>query len=104
MSTDDLGGSSLFEESGRKGKATAKPRDRLIPAQLRKLEEEHEERTKEGYRRICELWPTMMLPEREQGQAEAEREWLVEAEKLIEMFRTTRNLFNTTKVYAFCFY
>lgn len=32
------------------------------------------------------------------GDAEAEREWLLEAEKLVDMFRETRNLFLTSRV------
>lgn len=32
------------------------------------------------------------------NEGEAEREWLVEAEKLVETFRETRNLFNATRV------
>ncbi|KAI0031922.1 TPR-like protein [Vararia minispora EC-137] len=89
---------SLFEEHRRKDKSSIKGQNRLTPAQLQKLEQQREAETKEGYRRLCQLWPTMMLPDGAQGQAEAEREWLLEAEKLVEMFRSTRNLFTTSKV------
>jgi general transcription factor 3C polypeptide 3 (transcription factor C subunit 4) len=94
---------SLFEESGtgRKGKASIKSQNRLTPAELQKLEQQREAETKNGYMRVCQLWPTMMLPNGSEGQAEAEREWLVEAEKLVEMFRSTRNLFTTSKVSCF---
>lgn len=40
-----------------------------------------------------ELWARMLLEEED-----AVREWLVEAEKLIETYRETRNLFLTSKV------
>ena len=47
----------------------------------------------QGYRRIRELWAGMMG-----GDEECEREWMVEAEKLVDMFRETRNLFLTSRV------
>jgi general transcription factor 3C polypeptide 3 (transcription factor C subunit 4) len=40
-----------------------------------------------------------MLAESE-NQAEAEREWLFEAEKMVDTFRETRNLFLTSRVCA----
>ena len=46
-----------------------------------------------GYRRLKEIWSGMLA-----GEKDSEREWLVEAEKLIDMFRETRNLFVTSRV------
>lgn len=40
-----------------------------------------------------EIWAGMLAQE-----TEAEREWLLEAEKLVDMFRETRNLFLTSRV------
>jgi hypothetical protein len=40
----------------------------------------------------------MLLPQGAEGQELAEREWILEAEKLVDMFRETRNLFRTSRV------
>jgi len=39
-----------------------------------------------------------MLDDTDHGRLEAEREWMFEAEKLVEMFRETRMLFLATRV------
>lgn len=85
---------SLFaeEKSTPKGKSSA-GKARLTAAQLRELEAEKEKEVVRGYHRIKELWAGML-----RGDAEAEREWLLEAEKLVDMFRETRNLFLTSRV------
>ena len=83
---------SLFAEDKARAKAAA-ARPRLTHAQLREMELEKEKEVIKGYRRLKELW-TGMLNEEE----EAEREWLVQAEKLVDMFRETRNLFLTSRV------
>jgi general transcription factor 3C polypeptide 3 (transcription factor C subunit 4) len=62
-------------------------------AELKALEEQREREAILGYTRVEDLWPRML-----HGDAEAEREWMIEAEKLVEMFRETRNLFVTTRV------
>jgi hypothetical protein len=67
----------------------------LTPAQLRELEVEKEKEVMKGYRRLKEIWSGMLA-----GEKDLEREWLVEAEKLIDMFRETRNLFVTSRVYC----
>ena len=54
------------------------------------------------YRRVQDLWPAMMRPDGAEGQELAEREWLLEAEKMIEAFRETRNLFLTVRVRHTC--
>jgi len=94
---------SLFEEKSKgKGKAsTGKAQSRLTPAQLRVLEEQKEAEVLIGYRRLTELWPCMLSEE--EGQEDAEREWLFEAGKLVDMFRETRNLFLTSRVRLFAF-
>ena len=66
----------------------------MSTAQLIKLENERKEEALAWYKRVRDLWPAMM-----NGQPEAEREWLVEGEKLVEMFRSTRDLFTTGKVF-----
>ena len=85
---------SLFEEKARaKGKSASVKANKLNVAQLKELEAQKEKEVAQGFRRVQELWPRMLS-----GDEEAEREWLVEAEKLIESFRETRNLFQTSRV------
>jgi general transcription factor 3C polypeptide 3 (transcription factor C subunit 4) len=87
-------GASLFEEKSRtKAKGSAPGRSRLSLAELKALEEEREREVLLGYTRVEDLWPRMLRDD-----VEAEREWMLEAEKLVEMFRETRNLFVTTRV------
>ncbi|TFK50646.1 TPR-like protein [Heliocybe sulcata] len=86
--------SSLFVEKSR-GKAresTFKSKSGLSPAQVRALEEEKEKEVIRGYSRVRDLWPEIMV-----GNEVTAREWLLEAEKLVETFRETRNLFLTTR-------
>ncbi|KZV61169.1 TPR-like protein [Peniophora sp. CONT] len=87
------GGSTLFREreARRSARITKKT---MTPAMLLKLENERKEEALGWYKRVRDLWPAMMG-----GQAEGEREWLLEAEKLVEMFRSTRDLFSTGKVF-----
>lgn len=88
---------SLFEEKARaKGKLSGAKANKLSAAQLRELEGQKEREVMQWFRRVKELWPRMLC-----GEEEAEREWLVEAEKLIESFRETRNLFQTSRV-SYC--
>ena len=84
---------SLFSEDKATHKSKARVQNRLTHAQLRELEVQKEKEVVKGYRRLKELWPGMLAGEKESG-----REWLVEAEKLIDMFRETRNLFVTSRV------
>jgi len=86
--------SSLFEEKSR-GKAresSSKTKTGLTVAQVRALEEQKEKEVLRGYSRVRNLWSGMMS-----GDELAEREWLLEAEKLVETFRETRNLFLSTR-------
>lgn len=62
-------------------------------AQLRELEMQKEKEVLRGYRRTRETLGAMLA-----GDIEAEREWMMEAEKLVDMFRETRNLFLTSRV------
>lgn len=88
-----VGSTSLFEERTQP-KTKIQPRaPRLTHAQLRELEAQKEKEVIRGYQRIQELWPNMLA-----GEPEAEKEWLTEAEKLVETFRETRNLFLTSRV------
>ena len=93
----------MFEETARnKGKATGKAQHRLTITQLRELEDQKEREMQQFYRRVQDLWPAMMMPVGAAGQELAEREWLLEAEKMIEAFRETRNLFLTVRVRHTC--
>ncbi|KAF9269641.1 TPR-like protein [Marasmius fiardii PR-910] len=114
-----LPSSSLFVEE--RNKAAPKPsktrENRLTSAQLRDLETQKENEVRKGYARLEEIW-SGMLEERERGAAarlasasddkkggwvmrdeaedeegSLEKEWMIEAEKLVETFRETRNLF-----------
>ena len=87
---------SLFveEKSARSKAAAARAHNRLTAAQLKELEAEKEKEVSKGFKRLRELWPLLFKP----GEADAEREWMVEAEKLVDMFKETRNLFLTSRV------
>ncbi|TFK37274.1 hypothetical protein BDQ12DRAFT_736397 [Crucibulum laeve] len=92
-------GTSLFaeERTTAKSKATAlRAQNRLSHAQLRELEAEREKEVVRGYKRVKDLWGKMLA-----GEEAGEREWLVEAEKLVETFRETRNLFLTSRSHPF---
>ena len=90
--------SSLFEESTAKKKSKVSKAGRLTLPQLHELERKKEEEVKRGYKLLRELWPKMLLPQGTDGQELAEREWLLGAENLVDMFRETRNLFRTARV------
>jgi general transcription factor 3C polypeptide 3 (transcription factor C subunit 4) len=94
----DAPSSSLFEESTTKKKSKVSKPGRLTLPQLHDLERKKEEEVKRGYKLLRELWPKMLLPQGAEGQEFAEREWLFEAEKLVDMFRETRNLFRASRV------
>ena len=120
---EDPSNTSLFEEkssifgasggSGTGGKfksslsggASFKPVT-LTHAQLRELEAA-KEREVRGYKRVCELWGRMINGVSGSGEEdkdqEAVREWMVEAEKMVETFRETRDLFLTSRVGASVF-
>lgn len=67
----------------------------LSREELVEAEEAKEAEALQGYRRVKELWDAMLRRE-----IAAENEWLLEAEKLVEMFRETRSLFMTGGVRA----
>jgi general transcription factor 3C polypeptide 3 (transcription factor C subunit 4) len=109
--SEDPTSTSLFEEkssggvgAGVKSKAasgTGSRAGRLTHAQVRELEAAKEKEVVRGYKRVCELWGRMMhgaSGSEEEEDKEALREWMVEAEKMVETFRETRNLFLTSRV------
>ncbi|KAI0820756.1 TPR-like protein [Trametes gibbosa] len=94
------GSASLFEEGkvrGAKAKGTpakgSNNPNKLTAAQLRELETQKEREAVQSWHRVQELWPRMLAGDDEA----ATREWLVEAEKLVESFRETRALFLTSR-------
>lgn len=97
---------SLFEETPRtKSRPSSRKARKLTPAQLKELEEQKEKDVARGYKRVEELWPTMLDETGpDASRAEAEREWMFEAEKLVEMFREARMLFLSTRVCLLCWY
>lgn len=90
--------SSLFEEKKAKGsKGQGRSRRKISPKELREIEEAKEAETLRNYKRVNELWD-IWHGDDERNVEKAKREWEVEAEKLLEMFRETRNLFSTNRV------
>ncbi|KAF9241285.1 hypothetical protein BU15DRAFT_60911 [Melanogaster broomeanus] len=84
-------GASLFEEKvyNQRGKPATKQ------GQLTQtLESQREEEVLLRYTRIEELWPSILG---ERCSEQIEREWRLEAEKFVEIFRETRSLFLTTR-------
>ena len=81
----DPSSASLFEEgkvrgAPTKGKgASAKSANKLTPTQLRELEAQKEREVQQSWHHVQELWPRMLANE-----DEATREWIVEAEKLVD--------------------
>jgi general transcription factor 3C polypeptide 3 (transcription factor C subunit 4) len=91
-------GASLFEEKGRGGKEKAtkgssSKHAKLNATQLRELELKKEKEATQSYHRVKTLWARMLA-----GETEAHREWMYEAESLVESFRETRALFLSTRV------
>lgn len=93
VSHSSVQGVSLFEETpssrpnrGNKSSKSSRP-------VTRELEVEKERDVLKGYQRLKELTPAMKA-----GNEVAVKEWLLEAEKLIETFRETRRLFLSTRV------
>lgn len=93
---------SLFEEGLRGKSKSSKKSRKLTIAQLQQIETDREKEVARGYKRLQDLWP-LLLDETSDGHVEAEREWMLEAEKLVEMFRETRMLFLTSRVRSFLF-
>ncbi|KAG6897632.1 hypothetical protein C0992_012861 [Termitomyces sp. T32_za158] len=93
--TESGASTSLFEEKAAKAKGTKAP-GRLTNAQLRELEAEKEKEVLRGYRVVKEQWAGMLADDEE-----AIKLWLIEAEKLVETFRETRNLFLTSRTNPF---
>ncbi|KXN83202.1 Transcription factor tau subunit sfc4 [Leucoagaricus sp. SymC.cos] len=87
---------SLFEERAQPRTKPQPRTPRLSHAQLQELETQKEKEVIKGYERVQELWSAMLT-----GEEEAEKEWLTEAEKLVETFRETRNLFLTSRSHPF---
>ncbi|KAF9526180.1 hypothetical protein CPB83DRAFT_896331 [Crepidotus variabilis] len=85
---------SLFTEEKPvpKKQSTAAKQNRLTHQQLKELEVQKEKDVMRGHRRLQELWNPMLASEED-----AHREWMLEAEKLVDMFRETRNLFLTSR-------
>ena len=97
----DAAGSSLFEERPKTGKekaskSAAQKASKLSVAQLKEMELKKEQEAVLSYGRVRNLWAAMLA-----GDAVAEREWMHEAESLVESFRETRALFLTTRVRPF---
>lgn len=88
-------GASLFEETPSRPSKGYRSSKSSRPV-ARELEVEKEKEVLKGYQRVKELTPGM-----KSGNEVAVKEWLLEAEKLIETFRETRRLFLSTRVSNF---
>ncbi|KAJ7236030.1 hypothetical protein C8J57DRAFT_1377318 [Mycena rebaudengoi] len=88
---------SLFAEdkSGRSKASASRAANRMSAEALKELEAKLERDTLKSHRRLTELWP--MISKNEVN--DSEREWLIEAEKLIEGFRETRKLFGSSAIF-----
>lgn len=91
-----IASTSLFEEKAQPKVKAQTRTPRLTHAQLKELETQKEKEVTRGYQRVKELWSGMLT-----GEPGAEKEWSIEAEKLVETFRETRNLFLTSRVTFF---
>lgn len=93
-SVDQSLSQSLFDERAASPKKAAKPTaPRLSAAEVKALEQERQAKIDASYEMCKRLHDKMM-----DRDYEAESEWLIEAEKLVEHFRETRQLFITAKV------
>jgi general transcription factor 3C polypeptide 3 (transcription factor C subunit 4) len=95
---EDVG--SFFAENADKS-MRSRPRaseNKLSLPELRTLEAEKERETLRAYARAQELWPRVVGDTPPEEQQQAEREWLFEVERLVEMFRETRRLFTSNRV------
>nr|GAT57057.1 TPR-like protein [Mycena chlorophos] len=81
---------------------------KLSMAELRALEDGKEREARAGYKRVKELWQGMKAELVALGQQDGAEprmemplteEWLRHAKALVEMFRETRRLFSTSRVY-----
>ncbi|KAF7344575.1 hypothetical protein MSAN_01939600 [Mycena sanguinolenta] len=86
--------SSLFAEDKYTTKTMKRPR--MSAEALMELESKMEQDTLKAYRRLRELYPKISKEEVN----EFERDWLIEAEKLIDTFRECRQLFTTSSSLA----
>ena len=86
-------GASLFEETTFSRQNRTNKSSKSSRPVARELEVEKEKEVLRGYQRVKELTPAMKT-----GNEVAIKEWLLEAEKLIETFRETRRLFLSTRV------
>jgi len=86
-------GASLFEETPSSRPTKGYKSSKSSRPVARELEIEKEKEVLKGYQRVVDLTPAMRT-----GNEVAVKEWLLEAEKLIENFRETRRLFLSTRV------
>ncbi|KAJ7211351.1 hypothetical protein GGX14DRAFT_624389 [Mycena pura] len=86
--------SSMFieEKAAEKSGKLKSGRPRMTIEALRELEASMEVETLKSYRRLLELYPKMS---KEQPN-DCERDWMLQAEKMIEGFRETKQLFSTS--------
>lgn len=87
------GSTSLFDERQRQKSKPRPTKARLTATQLEELARQQQAEMDRGWRRVIELLAPMR-----QGDSTAESDWLVEAERLIEVFRQSKDLFSTAKV------
>ncbi|KAF7316423.1 hypothetical protein MIND_00161200 [Mycena indigotica] len=94
--TDQALSSSLFPEGqpAEKTGTSKSTKSRMTTEALKQFELEMEAETIKGHQRLMELYPNIR---RDSEPNDDEREWIIQAEKLIEAFRETRQLFSTSR-------
>ena len=85
--------SSLFTERKR-GKPKKDPKRPTMPRAQLQEREAQKDKEAEAYFRSCDK----LIDEMRRGERDAENAWLINAEKLLEMFRETRPLFPASTV------
>lgn len=98
ISNPNTQGTSLFEEASSSRPTKGYKSSKSSRPVARELEVEKEKEVLKGYQRVVDLTAAMKA-----GDGVAVKEWLLEAEKLIETFRETRRLFLSTRVSNLCF-
>ncbi|KAL5520201.1 hypothetical protein ACEPAG_9414 [Sanghuangporus baumii] len=93
---EEIAATSLFAERKRGRAKQSKPRTPMSRQHLIELEREKDRVAAGCYEQLLQLQDSMR-----HGDTNAENEWLLNAEKLIEMFRETRSLFVTRSAKPF---
>ena|ERR1700761_1801962 len=84
----------IEEKAAEKSGKLKSGRPRMTIEALRELEASMEVETLKSYQRLLELYPKISKDQPN----DCERDWMLQAEKMIEGFRETKQLFSTSHV------